>query len=166
MTQDRGTDGRNAARAPFPRRSRRRWSLAGGVVAAWLLLYLIAGSAFSATLLLVGLAAATAIAVIFLRSMGVTRDHPWIRQLASRPWRDGQDVLNVAMRHLSDVFVVTPSGSLLAPNVVELQLNPDDFVVLCERMEPGVISAGVTEVYEEQVAAHGARFAGSGRPGV
>ena len=83
--------------------------------------------------------------------------------MASRPWRDGQDVLKVAIRHLSDVFVVTPSGSLLAPNVVELQLNPDDLVSLCERMELGVISASVTEVYEEQVAAFGARFAGSGQ---
>jgi hypothetical protein len=61
------------------------------------------------------------------------------------------------------VFVVTPSGSLLAPNVVELQLNPDDLSSLCERMELGVISASMTEVYEEQVAAYGARFAGPGR---
>jgi hypothetical protein len=29
----------------------------------------------------------------------------------------------IAMRHLPDVFVITPSGSLLAPAVVELQLN-------------------------------------------
>ena len=53
MTQDRGMDSRNAARAPFPRRSRRRWTLAGGCVGAWLVLYLIAGSVISATLLLV-----------------------------------------------------------------------------------------------------------------
>jgi hypothetical protein len=72
-------------------------------------------------------------------------------------------VLNVAMRHLSDVFVVTPSGLLLAPNIVELQLNPDNLSSVCERMELGVINASMTEVYEEQVAAHGARFAGSGR---
>ena len=86
--------------------------------------------------------------------------------MASRPWRDGQDVLKVAMRHLSDVFVITPGGSLLAPNVVELQLNPDDLSSLCERMELGVISASMTEVYEEQVAAYGARFAGPGRADV
>ena len=86
-----------------------------------------------------------------------------MRQIASRPWRDGQDVLKVAMRHLPDVFVVTPGGSLLAPNVVELQLNPDDLTSLCERMELGVISASMTEVYEEHVAAYGARLAGPGR---
>src|SRR5262249_44598936 len=112
MTQDRGLDGRNAARAPLQRRNRRRWSVAGGVAAAWLVLYLIAGSALSATMLLVAFAATGAIAALFLRSMGVTRDHPRIRQLASRPWRDGQAVLQVAMSHLHDVFVITPSGSL------------------------------------------------------
>ena len=85
--------------------------------------------------------------------------------MASRPWRDGQDVLKVAMRHLPDVFVVTPSGSLLAPDVVELQLNPADLDSLCERMELGVISSSLTEVYEEQVAAYRARLgrAGPGR---
>ena len=138
----------------------------GGVAACWVVLEVVTGSAVSATVVLVAIVGLGAASVGGLRALGVTRDHPWIRQLASRPWRDGQDVLNVAMRHLSDVFVVTPSGLLLAPNVVELQLNPDDFVSLCEQMELGVISAGVTEVYEEQVAAHGARFAGSGRVGV
>jgi len=97
-----------------------------------------------------------------LRAMGITRDHPWIRRMASRPWRDGQDVLRVAMRHLPDVFLVTPSGALLAPNLVELQLHPDDLDSLCERMELGVVSASVTEVYQEQVAKYGARLTGAG----
>jgi FHA domain len=160
------TEGREAARrparAPLRQRSRRRWAVAGGVAACWVVLEIVTGSAVSATVVLVVIAGLGAAGVGGLRALGVTMNHPWIRQLASRPWRDGQDVLKVAMRHLSDVFVVTPGGSLLAPNVVELQLNPDDFVSLCERMEIGVISTGVTEVYEEQVAAHGARFAGLG----
>ena len=124
------------------------------------------GSAVSATMLLVAIAGLGAASVGGLRALGITRDHPWIWQLASRPWRDGQDVLKIAMRHLPDVFVVTPSGLLLAPNVVELQLNPDDLVSLCEQLELGVIRSSVTEVYEEQVAAHGARFAGPGRADV
>jgi hypothetical protein len=121
------------------------------------------GSVISATVLLVVIAALGAACVAGLRALGITADHPWIRRMASRPWRDGQDVLQVAMRHLSDVFVVTPSGALLAPNVVELRLNPDDLVSLRERMEIDVISASLAEVYEEQVAARGARFAGPGR---
>jgi hypothetical protein len=164
------TEGSQAARrpvrAPLRQRSRRRWAAIGGVAACWVVLEVVAGSAVSATVLLVAIAGLGAGCVGGLRALGITRDHPWLRRLASRPWRDGQDVLKVAMRHLSDVFVVTPSGSLFAPNAVELQLNPDDFASLCERMELGVISASMTEVYEEQVAAHGARFAGPGRPDV
>ena len=159
MTQDWGMDSRKAARAPFPRRSRRRWILAGGCAAAWLVLYLIAGSVVSATLLLVALAATAAVAVALLRSMGVTRDHPWLRQLAARPWRDGQDALRMAMNQLPDVFVVAPSGAVFAPNVVEIQLNPEDLASLCDRIEIGVVTASVTEFYEEQVAKHRARFA-------
>jgi hypothetical protein len=161
-----GEAARRQVRAPLRQRSRRRWAITGGVAAGWVVLEVVTGSAVSATVLLVTIAGLGAAAVGGLRVLGVTRDHPWLRRLASRPWRDGEDVLKVAMRHLPDVFVVTPSGLLLAPNLVELQLNPDDLVSLCQRMELGVISASVTEVYEEQVAAHGARFAGPGRAGV
>jgi len=153
---------RRAPRTPLRQRSRRRWAIAAGVAACWVVLEVMTGSFVSATVLLVIIAGLGAASIGGLRALGITRDHPWLRQLASRPWRDGQDVLKVAMRHLSDVFVVTPSGSLLAPNVVELQLNPDDLASLCEQMELGVISSSMTEVYEEQVAAYGARFAGAG----
>jgi hypothetical protein len=165
MTGD-GEAARRRVRAPLQQRSRRRWAIAAGVAASWVVLEVVTGSVLSATVLLVVIAGLGVAGMVGLRALGITRDHPWIRQIASRPWRDGQDVLKVAMRHLSDVFVVTPGGSLLAPNVVELQLNPDDLHSLCERMEPGVISASLTEVYEEQVAAYGARFAGPGRAAV
>ena len=157
---------RRRARAPLQQRSRRRWAIAGGIAACWVVLEVVTGSALSATVLLVIIAGLGVASVGGLRALGVTSDHPWIRQMASRPWRDGQDVLKVAMRHLPDVFVVTPGGSLLAPNVVELQLNPDDLASLCERMDLGVISASMTEVYEEQVAEYGAHFAGPGRADV
>jgi len=164
------TEGREAARrrgrAPLRQRSRRRWGIAAGVAASWVILEVATGSVVSATVLLVIIAGLGAVGVGGLRALGITQDHPWIRRMASRPWRDGQDVLKVAMRHLPDVFVVTPTGALLAPNVVELQLNPDDLAALCERMELGVISASMTEVYEEQVAEHEARFAGPGRADV
>ena len=156
---------RRPARAPL-RRRRRRWVFAGGAAACWVVLYVVTGSVVSGTVMLVVIAALGAASVAGLRALGVTRDHPWIRQIASRPWRDGQDVLQIAMRHLSDAFVITPKGSLLAPSVVELQLNPDDFRSVCEQMEPGVINASMTEAYEEQVAAYGARFAGPDRADV
>jgi hypothetical protein len=161
------TGGRDAARrptrAPLRQRNRRRWAAAGGVAVCWLVLKVVTGSFVSATVVLMVIAALVAASVGGLRTLGITRDHPWIRRMASRPWRDGQDVLKVAMRHLADVFVVTPSGILLAPNLVELQLNPDDLDSLCEQMELGVIGASMTEVYEEQITAYGARLAGTGR---
>ena len=153
---------RRPARAPLGPRSRRRWAVAGGVAACWLVLELVTGSVVSATVVLMVIATLAGAGLAGLRTLGVTRDHPWVRRMASRPWRDGQDVLKVAMRHLADVFVVTPSGALLAPNLVELQLNPDDLDSLCERMELAVISASLTEVYNEQVAAYSARLAGPG----
>src|SRR6266581_257935 len=150
------TGGEEAAprrgRAPLPRRSRRRWAVAGGVAAGWMILEVMTGSAVSATLVLVAIAALGGASLAGLRALGITRDHPWIQRMASRPWRDGQDV-----------FEVTPSGSLLAPGVVELQLNPADLDSLRERMELGVISASLTEVYEEQVAGYQARLAAPGR---
>jgi FHA domain-containing protein len=164
------TDGREAARrpvrAPLRGRSRRRWTIVGGVALCWLVAVRITGSAVTATVVLVAIAGLGVAGVAGLRAMGITRDHPWLRRMAARPWRDGQDVLNVAMRHLSDVFVVTPSGSLLAPDVVELQMNPGDLASLRERMELDVVSTSVTEVYEDQVAKRGAQFAGSCRPEV
>jgi hypothetical protein len=160
------TGGRQRARAPLRPRSRQRWAIAGGVAAVWLVLELLTGSTVSATLVLIVILVLTAACVAGLRTLGITRDHPWIRRMASRPWRDGEDVLKVVKRHLADVFVVTPSGTLLAPNVVELRLNPDDLDFLCERMELDVISASMTELYEEQVSEHGARLAGAGRPEV
>ena len=164
-------EGREAARrparpplrAPLRQRSRRRWAVAGGVAACWVVLEIVTGSVVSATVVLVTIAGLGAASIGGLRALGVTRNHPWLRQLASRPWRDGQDVLKVAIRHLPDVFVVTPNGLLLAPNAVDLQLNPSDLVSLCGQMELGMISSSVTEVYAEQVAPHGARSAGPGR---
>jgi pSer/pThr/pTyr-binding forkhead associated (FHA) protein len=161
------TGGEEAAprrgRTPMTQRSRRRWAIAGGVAAGWVVLEVMTGSAVSATVVLVVIAGLGGASLAGLRALGITRDHPWIQRMASRPWRDGQDVLKVAMRHLPDVFVVTPSGSLLAPGVVELQLNPADLDSLRERMELGVISSSLTEVYEEQVAAYQARLAAPGR---
>ncbi|HXC83226.1 MAG TPA: FHA domain-containing protein [Trebonia sp.] len=159
MTQGRGPDGRKVARAPFPRRSRRRWVVAGGVAASWLVLYVVTRGVFSATVLLVLFAAAGTVAVLFLRSMGVTRNHPWVRRLSSRPWRDGQAVLRTAVSHLPDVFVITPSGALFAPNVVEVQMNREDLVSLSDRIELSVVTASVTEHYEDVVSRYGAQFA-------
>ena len=145
-----------------PRRNRRRWAVAAAVTACWVVLWTVTGSLVAGTLVLLFLAALVVVAVLALRALGLTRDHPWVRQIATRPWRDGQEVLQLALRHLPEVFVVTPSGALLAPTSVELRLSPRDFGSLGERMDIGLVEASAAEVYEEQVAAHEARPAGPG----
>jgi len=102
------TEGRDAARRPvrasLRQRSRRRWAITGGVAVGWVVLEIVTGSAVSATVLLVIIAGLGAAATGGLRALGVTRDHPWLRRLASRPWRDGEDVLKVAQPDLADVW--------------------------------------------------------------
>jgi hypothetical protein len=100
---------------------------------------------------------------VALRTLGINSGHPWVRQLASRPWRDGQDVLRLSLRHLPEVFVITPRGSLLAPNAIELRMSPRDFASLTEVMDIDLINSSASEVYEEEVAGHGAHFAGPDR---
>ena len=145
-----------------PRRSRKRWAVAAAVTALWVVLWTVTGSLVSGTIVLLFLAALGVVTVLALRALGVTRDHPWIQQISTRPWRDGQEVLQLALRHLPEVFVVTPNGALLAPNAVELRLNPRDVGSLGERMDIGLVEASAAEVYEEQVAVHQARLAGPG----
>jgi FHA domain len=151
-----------AARVPLQRRSRRRWLAAAGIAVCWAILLDQTGSIIAATMLLLLLAVLTVVTVVALRALGVNRNHPWVQQMAARPWRDGQDVLRIALRHLPEVFVVTPSGSLLAPDHVELRMNPDDLRSLGEHMEIGVAAQSAAEVYVDQVTAHGARPAGPG----
>jgi hypothetical protein len=79
------------ARSPLPKRSRRRWAIAGGLAACWLALEIVTGSAISATVILLTIAVLAIATVAGLRTMGITRNHPWLRRMASRPWRDGQD---------------------------------------------------------------------------
>lgn len=153
---------RRPVRAPLQRRSRRRWAAAVGVVVCWVILLELTGSVFGATAALAVLAGLGFVGVLVLKTMGVTRDHPWVQRMAARPWRDGQDVLNLALRHLPDVFVITPSGALLAPNAVDLRMNPDDLGRLTDLMELDLVSSSAAEVYQDQVVAHGARLAGPG----
>jgi hypothetical protein len=150
----------------FPPRNRRRWQIAAAVVALWIILWIATGSVLGAIIFLLVIAALVVAAGFGLRALGVTRDHPWVQRISSRPWRDGQDVLQQAMRHFPEVFVTTPSGTLLAPDVVDLRMNPDDLAVLGERMEPAVVMQSAAEVYAEQVQEHRARLAGRVRPEV
>jgi hypothetical protein len=170
LAGNRVLDSRDEARRPVrPRqrsKTRRRWAIAGAVLVCWLITDRLTGSYVTAAIVLVVMAGLGVASVAGLRAMGVTPDHPWLRRIAARPWRDGSDVLHVATRNLPSVFIVTPNGSLLAPDVVELQMNPADLASVRDLMGLDVVSADLTAIYEEQVAKHEARFAGSWRPEV
>src|SRR2546430_3338979 len=63
-------------RAPLPQRSRRRWAIAGGVAAGWVVLEVMTGSVVSATVVLVAIAALGGASLAGLRAPGITKDHP------------------------------------------------------------------------------------------
>ncbi|HEY0716771.1 MAG TPA: hypothetical protein VGD68_04075, partial [Streptosporangiaceae bacterium] len=157
MSEQGGT--RRPARTGLQSRQNRRWLIVAGVAVAWIILWFVTGSIGGAFIFLIVLAALAAAAFFGLRALGVNRDHPWVQRVSSRPWRDGQDVLGQALKHLPEVFVVTPNGTLLAPDVVDLRMNPEDLQALGERMEPSLVMESAAEVYQETVAAHHARLA-------
>jgi hypothetical protein len=144
-------------RAPLQARSRRRWLLAAGIALLWLVFVMGSGSLVAATTLLLLFGAIAGGVVVVLRLFGFGRDHPWFQHAASRPWRDGRDVLRVALRHLPEVFIVTPQGSLLAPNAVELRMNPADIESLADLIDLSLVNASAAEAYAAEVAAHSAR---------
>ena len=159
---DRGEMADRPLRTPVPSRSRKRWAVAGGIAGLWLFLLAGTHSIVGGTAVLLLIAAFGIVVTVSLRWLGFDRHHPWVQRAATRPWRDGRDVLQLALRHLSEVFVVTPSGSLLAPNLVELRMNPADVMSLTEMMELEVINSSASELYENKVAAHAARLASPG----
>ncbi len=149
-------------RAPMPMRTRKRWAVAGAIAGLWVLLLSGTHSIVGGTALLALLAALAIGSRVTLRLLGIDHDHPWVQRAATRPWRDGFDVLRLALRHLPDVFVITPSGSLLAPNLVELRMNPADVASLTDVMELAVVNGSASELYESKVTAHAARLASVG----
>jgi len=159
---DRGDGMRRPSRAPLPARSRKRWIIGLGLAALWALLMAAAGSVLAGTVLLVLLAVFAGVLLLSLRMLGVTREHPWVQRLATRPWRDGRDVLALGLRHLAEVFIVSPTGSLLAPNVVELRMNPGDFASLTDLMDTDLVNASAAEGYLAAITARDARLASAG----
>ena len=139
--------GRRPAGGRLQARSRRRWIVAGAVTGLWLLLLIVSGSLTSSLVLLVLALAFLGLMTVGLRSLGVGRDHPAVQALATRPWRDGREVLALALRHMSEVFIVTPNGSRLAPSSVELCMNPADVASLANLIDLELVNASAAEAY-------------------
>ena len=65
--------------------------MAASVAAGWVVLLAVTGSAIGAAVLLVIFGGLGVVALLGLRALGVTRDHPLVQHLTARPWRDGQE---------------------------------------------------------------------------
>src|SRR5262245_13678507 len=159
---DRRDGPRRPPHAPLWSRSRRRWIVLICVAGVWLLFLRGTGSVTVATAMLLLLATAIGLGLMALRWLGVDRDHPWVQRIGERPWRDGREVLQLALRHLPDVFIMSPSGSLLAPNALEVLMNPDDFASLTEVMDQSLIDSWACEAYQGCIGEHAARLGGDG----
>jgi FHA domain len=149
--------GRRMAGGRLQARSRRRWVIAGAVTGLWLLLLIVSGSLTSSLVLLVLALLFLALMAVGLRSLGISRDHPAVQALATRPWRDGREVLALALRHMSEVFIITPNGSRLAPSSVELCMNPADVDSLANLIDLELVNASAAEAYVAEITASGAQ---------
>jgi FHA domain len=157
MMGDQAGGGRRMAGGRLQARSRRRWVIAGAVTGLWLLLLIVSGSLTASLVLLVLALLFLALMAVGLRSLGIGRGHPAVQALATRPWRDGREVLALALRHMSEVFIITPSGSRLAPSSVELCMNPADVDSLANLIDLELVNASAAEAYVAEITASGAQ---------
>ena len=148
-------------RPPVPPRTRRVRATAVTAACGFLVLLLATRSVVLSLTMTLLLGAAGAIAFLAVRSWGFTASHPWVRSLVSRPWRTGQEVWQLALKHLPETFIIAPDGSRLAPDRVELRMNPADFADLTGSIDAEVLAASSSDVYRNLIAEHGARYAGT-----
>ncbi len=154
---DRGRSARRLAGGTLRGRARRRWAIAGAVAGLWLVFLYMSGSAVGSLALLLVLAVFLVVCAVALRSLGIGRDHPMVRSLSTRPWRDGREVLALALRHLPEAFIITPTGSLLAPSAIDLCMHPADVESLASVIDLGLVNASAAEAYAAEIAACSAR---------
>src|SRR6185437_861164 len=150
-----------APRPPVPPRTRRVRATAVTAACGFLVLLLATRSVVLSLTMTLLLGAAGVIAFLAVRSWGFTASHPWVRNLVSRPWRTGQEVWQLALKHLPETFIIAPDGSRLAPDRVELRMNPADFADLTGSIDAEVLAASSSDVYWNLIAEHGARYAGT-----
>src|SRR5215467_10076632 len=148
-------------RPPVPPRTRRVRATVVAAACGFLVLLMATRSVVLSLTMTLLLAVAGVIAFLAVRSWGFTASHPWVRSLVARPWRTGQEVWQLALRHLPETFIIAPDGSRLAPDRVELRMNPADFADLTGSIDVEVLAASSSDVYRNLIAEHGARCAGT-----
>src|SRR5260370_42368029 len=88
---DRSEMARRPVRAPMPSRSRRRWAIAGGVAAVWIILLAVSRSIVGGTALLLLISAVAVSLKKKLRDLGLDPGHPWDQRGATPPRRGRGD---------------------------------------------------------------------------
>lgn len=145
---------------------RRRWPVIAAGIGALIVLYLITRSILNSIILLIVLAALVIGALMLLRRLAEHSGGPAGRRVPSQPGRDAQDVWQAALRHLPETFTMAPDRTLLAADLVELQMNPGDLRALGESIDPGLVTNSSCDAYRARIAEHGARISGPGQPRV
>jgi hypothetical protein len=138
-----------------------RGAVTSAAAGAWLAAFTSAGSVQLARFLLLVLAALV-VAVVVTTWPSSSGRRLWPRKFSERPWRDGRAVLNIALRHMREVFVAMPGKVMLAPRAVELQMNPRDIASLTSRIEISLVNSMAEEHYQATILANAARLAAGG----
>jgi hypothetical protein len=138
-------------------RSQRRCLVVLAITGAWLVYAAATGSLISGFALLLTLMLVILAFLMTARMLGLSADHPMLRSLSARPWRDGQDVLQLALRDLKRHFIVMPRGSLFAPGALELRMNPADLESLAAVIELEIATAFAVDAYAAAITANKAR---------
>jgi len=153
-----------ARHGPMELWRRRRWPFIAGAIGVLIVLYLITQSVFDSIILLIVLAAVVIVALILVARFAENQGRGPARRAPSQAGRDAQDVWQAALRHLPETFTMAPDRTLLASDVVELRMNPDDLRALGESIDPQLVTSSSADSYRARIAEHGARLAGSGQP--
>ena len=153
-----------ARHGPMALWRRSRWPFIAGGIGALIVLYLITGSVFNSIILLIVLVAVVIVALILVARFAENRGHAPARRAPSDAGHDAQDVWQAALRHLPETFTMAPDRTLLAADVVELRMNPDDLRALGQSVDPQLVTSSSADAYRARIAEHGARLAGAGQP--
>lgn len=150
----------------FKYRNKRLWLIGALAAGLWLVLAVLFRSFLASLLISVTLAAFAGICLVAMRGLGINSEHPLVRSVATRPWRDGRDVFRLATGRLSGVFIVTPKGSLLAPGAVDVRMSPGDVESLTEVIDLDLANELAVEAYEIAIREGSARLLGGDQPDV
>jgi uncharacterized membrane protein len=144
----------------------RRWAVIAAVVGALIVLYLITSSAITSIIVVIVLVALVVVAMLLAARFAENSGHQPAGRGPGPTGQDAQDVWQSALRHLPDTFTTTPDRTMLAADLVELRMNPDDLRALGQSIDPGLVTNSSCDAYRARIAEASARLTGNGQPRV